>query len=103
MAHAPIKARAQFFFISFCSSTSTAFMSMLQLFITLLALSNIVTRAYSNAVVDESTPGSIDNSTSLEVERSLGENVTVINSTDDKPREAGGPSSLPLYQPYVRR
>ena len=92
-------------------------MFMLQLFISLLVLSNVVTQAYGGAILDKiynSTYGP-DNSTQTnetrptdatydgsDIDRNLTENATIFNSSvENKPREAGGPSSLPLYQPYV--
>jgi hypothetical protein len=86
---------------------------MLQLFISLLVLSNVFHQTYAGIVVDKiknATWGTDDNSTQTrptdgyegsDVEGNLAENSTIYNTTaiNEKPCEAGGPSSLPLYQP----
>jgi len=89
-------------------------MFMLQLFISLLVLSNVFHQTYAGVVVDKiknATWGSDDNSTQgtrptdayyddSDSERNLTDNATIYNTTiEETPREAGGPSSLPLYQP----
>jgi hypothetical protein len=80
-------------------------MFMLQLLISLMVFSNVFHQTYAVAGMDnwtqenQTTPSEGDSS---DVDRILIENATIYNSTpsvDEKPREAGGPSSLPLYQP----
>jgi hypothetical protein len=80
-------------------------MYMLQILISLLVFSNVFHQTYAVVGTDnwtqenQTTPSEGDSS---DVDRILIENATIYNSTpsiDEKPREAGGPSSLPLYQP----